>query len=98
MKVMKFGGRSLGSPERMREVVNIIAANEEPVIVVLSALAGTSQTLRDLIDALQHYRRSQAKSSLKKMETFYREFINGLLQTNEEIGRASCRERVCLAV
>ncbi len=83
MKVMKFGGRSLGSPERMRDVVNIIAANDEPVIVVLSALAGTSQALRDLIDALQHYRRSQAKSSLKKMETFYREFINGLLQTNE---------------
>ena len=83
MKVMKFGGRSLGSPERMREIVNIIANNDEPVIVVLSALAGTSQALRDLIDALQHYRRSQAKSSLKKMETFYREFINGLLQSND---------------
>lgn len=83
MKVMKFGGRSLSTPDKMRDVVNIIISNEEPVVVVLSALSGTSQLLRELIDALQHYRKSQAKSCLKKLENFYREFINGLLNTVE---------------
>lgn len=81
MKVMKFGGRSLGTPERMLDVVNIISANDESKIIVLSALGGTTQALREIGEALQNNRRSQARNGLKKLETYYREFINGLLQT-----------------
>ena len=58
MKVMKFGGRSLGTPERMLDVVNIISANDESKIIVLSALGGTTQALREIGEALLSNRRS----------------------------------------
>ena len=44
MKVMKFGGTSVGTPQRIRNVVGLINDNE-PKIVVLSALSGTTNTL-----------------------------------------------------
>jgi len=39
MKVMKFGGTSVGKPERMHQVSQLITSDDEPKIVVLSALA-----------------------------------------------------------
>ena len=42
MKVMKFGGTSVGSPARMKEVVDLVLRNNEPVFVVLSAMSGTT--------------------------------------------------------
>ena len=88
MKVMKFGGRSLASPARMQQVLNIIATNDEPVLIVLSALSGTSQSLREIGEALQHNRRSQAKTALRKLENFYNDFINTLLKTPKAKGEA----------
>ena len=41
MKVMKFGGTSVGKPERMRQVSQLITRDAEKKIVVLSALSGT---------------------------------------------------------
>ena len=37
MKVMKFGGTSVGTPQRMKEVTNLVTKSGEPVFVVLSA-------------------------------------------------------------
>ncbi len=79
---MKFGGRSIGNPERMKQVLSIIAANDEPVVVVLSALGGTTQTLREVGDLLQNNRRTATKNAIKKIETYYREFINGALHND----------------
>lgn len=45
MKIYKFGGTSLGSPERMHNVVEIIASDASPKVVVLSAISGTTDTL-----------------------------------------------------
>ena len=42
MKVMKFGGTSVGTPQRMKEVTNLVTKSGEPVFVVLSAMSGTS--------------------------------------------------------
>jgi aspartokinase/homoserine dehydrogenase 1 len=42
MKVMKFGGTSVGSPESLQQVKSIIINEEEPVIVVVSALDGVT--------------------------------------------------------
>lgn len=83
MKVMKFGGRSLGSPEKMKQVLSIITSNNDPVVVVLSALGGTSQNLREVADSLQNNRISFTKKIVKKIENYYRDFINGVLQNNE---------------
>ena len=44
MKVLKFGGTSVGSAERMRGVADIVV-NDEPKIVVLSAMSGTTNSL-----------------------------------------------------
>src|SRR6476646_9852651 len=45
MKVMKFGGTSVGKPERMFQVAELVTRGDEPVIVVLSALSGTTNAL-----------------------------------------------------
>lgn len=45
MKVMKFGGTSVGNPESLRQVRNIIINEKEPVIVVVSALDGVTDRL-----------------------------------------------------
>lgn len=45
MKVLKFGGSSVGNPEGIRNLKNIICGCEEPVIVVVSALGGVTDLL-----------------------------------------------------
>ena len=45
MKVMKFGGTSVGTPDRMKEVTNLVTKSGEPVFVVLSAMSGTTNSL-----------------------------------------------------
>ena len=45
MKVMKFGGTSVGKPERMHQVAELITKDDEAKIVVLSALSGTTNSL-----------------------------------------------------
>ena len=41
MKVMKFGGTSVGSPDRMKNVASLITESGDPTFVVLSAMSGT---------------------------------------------------------
>ncbi len=47
MKVLKFGGTSVGSAQRMKEVAKLITDGERK-IVVLSAMSGTTNTLVDI--------------------------------------------------
>ena len=52
MKVMKFGGTSVGSPDRMKNVASLITASGEPTFVVLSAMSGTTNSLVEVADYL----------------------------------------------
>ena len=52
MNVMKFGGTSVGSPERMKHVASLITNGKEPVFVVLSAMSGTTNALVEISDYL----------------------------------------------
>ena len=45
MKVLKFGGTSVGTVESLRNVKSIVEGQEEPVIVVVSALGGITDQL-----------------------------------------------------
>ena len=45
MKVLKFGGSSVGTAESLRSVKSIVAAAEKPVVVVVSALGGVTDAL-----------------------------------------------------
>ena len=51
MKVLKFGGTSVGSPERMRALIPLISSDEKK-IVVLSAMSGTTNSLVEIADLL----------------------------------------------
>ena len=59
MKIMKFGGTSVGKPERMHEVARLITRDDESTIVVLSALSGTtrSRLLPSILNSSTSYSR-----------------------------------------
>ena len=45
MKVLKFGGSSVGSAQGLRQVRRIVAANDGQIVVVVSALGGITDRL-----------------------------------------------------
>jgi len=80
MKIMKFGGTSVGKPERMRQIAELITADKEPVIVVLSALSGTTNTLVEISNRLAASDNQGASEKITTLENHYQEFIDDLLQ------------------
>lgn len=83
MKVLKFGGTSVGSPENMRSVMNIIADGEQK-IVVLSAMSGTTNALVEISGLLKKKNHEQAAANIGKLEDNYKAVVNELLE-NEEL-------------
>jgi aspartate kinase len=85
MKIMKFGGTSVGRPERMHQVSQLITAGDEPTITVLSALSGTTNALVQISDALAHSDRSEAKRLIDALEAHYNTFIHNLATTEASL-------------
>jgi aspartate kinase len=84
MKIMKFGGTSVGKPERMHQVAQLITKDDsEPCIVVLSALSGTTNSLVAIGDAMAAGQRDQAKELIDKLEAHYQSFIKELVKTDK---------------
>jgi len=81
MKVMKFGGTSVGKPERMHGVAKLVTRNEEPTIVILSALSGTTNMLIAISNGLANNERGEAKKKIDELEAHYRQFVPALLKT-----------------
>lgn len=81
MKVMKFGGTSVGKPERMHQVAQLITKDEESKIVVLSALSGTTNALVAISDSIANNDRDAAKRKIEELEAHYRSFIPALVAT-----------------
>ena len=71
MKVLKFGGTSVGTPARMKEVARLITENSEQKIVVLSAMSGTTNTLVEIADYLKKGNREAANSVINKLRAKY---------------------------
>jgi len=90
MKIMKFGGTSVGKPERMHQVADLITRDKEEKIIVLSALSGTTNTLVAIGDALSKNDKQAAQKLIADLDTHYRNFINNLL-TKEEL-RKKCND------
>lgn len=78
MKVMKFGGTSVGSPERMREVATLITQSGEPTFVVLSAMSGTTNTLIEISDYLYKKNPEGANEVINNLEQKYMGHIDEL--------------------
>ncbi len=89
MKVMKFGGTSVGKPERMFDVATLITRDAEEKIVVLSALSGTTNSLVEIGNALANGDREAAKQVIDKLDAHYQNFISNLLTTEE--AQKKCR-------
>jgi aspartate kinase len=83
MKIMKFGGTSVGKPERMHQVSQLITKDSEPTIVVLSALSGTTNSLVGISDALAKLDKQGATNIIDTLEKHYRSFIIELLKSEE---------------
>ena len=88
MKVMKFGGTSVGTPQRMKEVALLITADEERKIIVLSALSGTTNSLAEISSMLATNNRKAAQEKIKALEETYYQFINDLLSSAAVIEKA----------
>ncbi|MGL5946980.1 MAG: aspartate kinase, partial [Sediminibacterium sp.] len=83
MKVMKFGGTSVGKPARMQEVAQLVTKDDEQKIVVLSALSGTTNALVEISNSLAAGDRNSAKQKIEQLSSHYHQFINDLVSTAE---------------
>lgn len=77
MKILKFGGTSVGSAERMKSLVALINSNE-PKIVVLSAMSGTTNALVEIGNALYAKENDKAKQLIDALEKKYENVIKEL--------------------
>lgn len=87
-KVMKFGGTSVGKPERMHSIAQLITKESQPTIVVLSALSGTTNVLVSIGEALAAGDRNLAKQHIDKLEAHYQQFIKDLVKTDAAYQKA----------
>ena len=79
---MKFGGTSVGSPQRMKNVVELIADGEQNM-VVLSAMSGTTNSLLEIADYLYKQNQEGANACINKLEDKYKVHIDELYSTDE---------------
>lgn len=82
MKVLKFGGTSVGSAQRMKDVAKLITDGEQK-IVVLSAMSGTTNTLVEISDYLYKKNPEGANEVINKLEVKYKQHIDELFSTEE---------------
>ena len=83
MKIMKFGGTSVGKPERMHQVSQLITKDQESKIVVLSALSGTTNALVEISNSLASFDRVAAKKKIDTLEAHYRNFVLDLVHQDQ---------------
>ena len=82
MKIMKFGGTSVGSAQRMKGVATLINDGEDK-IVVLSAMSGTTNSLVEICGYLANNNPEGANEVINKLESLYKKHINELYSTEE---------------
>src|SRR3989344_1034354 len=86
MKILKFGGTSVGSAERMHALAKLINDNA-PKIVVLSAMSGTTNNLVEIANALYAKENDKANSLIDALESKYKEVIKQLYSSETAINK-----------
>jgi aspartate kinase len=89
MKVMKFGGTSVGKPGRMHEVAKLVTSDDEAKIVVLSAVSGTTNALVAIAADLASAKKQEAKQKIDALEAQYQDFIKELIIEKGSLQKAS---------
>ena len=82
MIVMKFGGTSVGTPERMKNVSSLVTKSGEPVFVVLSAMSGTTNSLVDISNYLYKKNTDGANEVINRLEKAYMQHVDELYTTD----------------
>jgi aspartate kinase len=80
---MKFGGTSVGTPQRMKEVAQLVAKSGEQVFVVLSAMSGTTNSLVEISDYLYKKNPDGANEVINNLERKYERHLEELYSTDE---------------
>jgi aspartate kinase len=83
MKVLKFGGTSVGSVENMRAVMQLITDGNEK-LVVLSAMSGTTNSLVEIANYLQKKNKDSARHVISQLEKKYYKVVEDLYATDEK--------------
>ena len=79
---MKFGGTSVGSPQRIKNVANLISSDEQK-FVVLSAMSGTTNTLVEITDYLNKENSLGANNVISRLESVYHKHVSELYSTEK---------------
>ena len=87
MIIMKFGGTSVGSPQRMHSLIGLID-NAEAKIVVLSAMSGTTNSLVEISQALYQKENDKAAILIDLLEKNYSNVIQELYTTESSVSKA----------
>ncbi len=82
MKVLKFGGTSLGSPERFLSVAKLVSAKKEEKIVVLSAISGTTDQLVQIGKLLSAKKTESALAKIDQLKSTYEAFVENLFSAS----------------
>lgn len=83
MKVLKFGGTSVGSVENMRAVMQLITDGNQK-IVVLSAMSGTTNSLVEIANYLHKKNKDSARQVISQLEQKYNKVVNDLYTSKEK--------------
>ena len=83
MQVWKFGGTSVGKPERMKSIRSLVTEDSTRKIVVLSALSGTTNALVAMGQALFAGDKEKALAEIKLLEEHYSTFVRELFETED---------------
>lgn len=80
---MKFGGTSVGTPQRMKDVAKLITSDGQPTFVVLSAMSGTTNQLLEISDYLYKKNPEGASNIISQLERKYMAHVDELYATEE---------------
>lgn len=84
MKILKFGGTSVGSPQRMKDVCQLITDGDRK-IVVLSAMSGTTNSLVEIADYINKRNPETANNVINKLRNVYLQHIEELYVKEENL-------------
>lgn len=83
MQVWKFGGTSVGKPERMKSIRQLITEDGQPKVVVLSALSGTTNALLSITESVNSKHIAEAEAKTTFLKEHYDSFIRELYLTEK---------------
>jgi len=86
MQVWKFGGTSVGKPERMQSIRNLVTEDKGQKIVVLSALSGTTNSLIEIGEAVKS-KSGKATEIIISLRAHYDKFITELYSTPDGLAK-----------